>query len=371
MFNGNYIFFNSLIKMDINGQIHCKNNNDLFLKKFAGRIQKIGSGGIKDIISHNQFMINENVSNNGVPIVISDNSKNMYKRMMNQYNSMNFDSYKKYRNYRNRGDIDDFVSEVNNDNHQNINSVDTDIKSQNLQNNNENSFQNSYQNDYINNSTNNYTINNINNSQELIPNTHFPQNTIQNYSYNQDIDSSLESYNNIYTIENERSYQPYSLREYKKIMESFRKDKFGGLGANINSKDWKEREIKVKREKKFDNVTYKNFSQKMRGKIKRLASPKKVELQKIGEQIINSKRYKSFKYGKGLMLNKVRDKIIKEKKIKAEKEKLKKLEKERDLLLEQQQESIDKSNSNIYQNIIHEAPEDYENKLLELKSSLI
>ena len=111
---------------------------------------------------------------------------------------------------------------------------------------------------------------------------------------------------------------------------------------------------------------------KMQGKIKRLPSPQKIELQKIGERIMNSKRYKCFKYGKGVMLNKVRDKIIEEKRRKAEKERLKKLKKERNnLVLEQHQENIDKNENYIYQNIIHETPENYEYKLLKLKSSLI
>jgi hypothetical protein len=95
-----------------------------------------------------------------------------------------------------------------------------------------------------------------------------------------------------------------------------------------------------------------------------------MELIKIGKQIMNSKRYIAQKYGKGVKLNKVRDKKKKEviemnymNKIKGHEEYLKRREFER----KQKDEDI----INIYDNVVHDKKDNYKNKLLELKSSLI
>ena len=147
-------------------------------------------------------------------------------------------------------------------------------------------------------------------------------------------------------------------------MENYKKEKFGGLGINMNNA-WKKRQKLYNKVKNFENSVYKNFNKKINdNSYRRVESPEKSELIKINQQIINSKRFLAQKYGKGLMLNKVREKIKKEKE---EMNLFFRYKNQKEYMLKKNRKNI----INIYDNVINNNKKNYKLKLLELKSSLI
>ena len=117
--------------------------------------------------------------------------------------------------------------------------------------------------------------------------------------------------------------------------------------------------------KNFENSVYQNFNKKINdNSYRRIESPEKSELIKINQQIINSKRFLAQKYGKGLMLNKVREKIKKEKE---EMNLFFRYKNQKEYMLKKNRKNI----INIYDNVINNNKKNYKLKLLELKSSLI
>ena len=160
---------------------------------------------------------------------------------------------------------------------------------------------------------------------------------------------------------NERFYKPYSLKEYKSMMNNYKKDKFGGLGINMNN-DWTKRQKIYNKVKNFENSVYHNFNKRMNEyNIRKIESPQKSEFKRIKQQIMNSKRFIAQKYGKGLMLNKIREKKRKE-------------EEEFKIFLRYKNYKKNRNKKNIlngYDNVIDNKKENYQMKILQLKSSLI
>ena len=378
-------------------------NADSFLKRFEGRYERMGAGGIKDVSLKDNIITNFDFSDKNKkkkenPINERKKNQKMYSRMMNEYNLMTTEEYKRYGiskrnnnninlvdnnyngnnefqptdNYKMNKDIQNVINKYNNNikNSASNNNINFNNNLRNSSSNNNINFNNNLRNSSSNNNINfnyNKNYNNSNFVPSINQNNSYPPYELMDNDYNYDdyginnLPSSL--------IDNDRFYRPYSLKEYKEIMQKFKNDKFGGLGKNMN-KAWKEREKKFNKVKKFENSVVKNFNQKINNNYKRLESPQKMEMIKIGKQIMNSKRYAAQKYGKGVMLNKVRDQM---KKDKLELLKLEKMKKEEELLRKHEYERKQREEDimNIYDNIVHERNDDYINKLNQLKSSLI
>ena len=408
---------------------------DPFLKKFEGRYEKLGAGGIKkasfkesiegQLLFEKKKKVKQVREN---PITERKKNQKMFSIMMNHYNIALMEDYKripskKINNINNTNnlikdyqfkpsnnpnddsDIDDNDYNINNDNDYNINNYnnnnDMNIYNNNYNNNlninnninynnnirhspilknkknipNTNNIDNNYSNKNINNNYPNKNGNNL--SPKLNHNNSYPTYDSINSNYDSNNNNYI-NYNNDYEmkkpniIENERFYKPYSLKQYKNIMEDYKSDKFGGLGKNMD-KAWKEREKKINKVKKFENSVVKNFNKKIKDfNYKRVESPQKMQLMKIGEQIMNSKRYAAQKYGKRVKLNKVRDKI---KNDKLESYKMKKMKDQEKYLKSREFERRQKDEDmvNIYDNVIQQKKDNYNymEKLMQIKSSLI
>ena len=155
-------------------------------------------------------------------------------------------------------------------------------------------------------------------------------------------------------------YQPYSIKDYNKIMEDFKKNKFNGLGYNNKNKEYKNREIKLLKRNNYSNNIEKNqirIEQKIR-----LKSPKEIEKEKLEEKNLNSRRYKANQYGQKIVFN-VLNEINQRKRENYEK-----------MLLEKsKEEKIKKSNfyNKYYNKLIDNNKNEYMNNLSKLKESLI
>ena len=144
-------------------------------------------------------------------------------------------------------------------------------------------------------------------------------------------------------------------------MNNYKKDKFGGLGINMNN-DWIKRQKLYNKVKNFENSVFKNFNKRINEyNTRRIESPQKAELMRIKQNIFKSKRFMAQKYGKGVVLNKIREKKRKE-------------EDEYKFFLRYKEYMKYRNKKNIakvYDNVINNKKENYQIKLLQLKSSLI
>jgi hypothetical protein len=109
-------------------------------------------------------------------------------------------------------------------------------------------------------------------------------------------------------MDNERGYKPHSYKDFKKMMKDYKNNRFGGLGENKKTLDWYQKAKKYKMKKDYSNNVSKNKIG-IKNFINDSIHEAYVRLQKKN---MNSKRYKTIKYGKGVMLNKVRDVIRKQ-----------------------------------------------------------
>ena len=373
------------------------NSVDAFLKKFEGRYEKIGAGGIKEVsLKENvegQLLFKrekEKKDKEENPISMRKKNNKMFSKMMNQYNILTMGDYKNINSKSINNDIlkEDFhysaSNKYSNNNNYEINSNNYNINNYenntiNISNNNEDIYKINDSNILNNKKSihNNYNFNNysenkrINYSPKLNQNNSFPifESTNSNSNYNYRYNNYYEQNSN-QNLENERLYKPYSLKEYKNIMEDYKNNKFGGLGKNMNN-EWKKREKNLNKVKKFENSVIKNFNKKVHeANYKRVQSPQKMELMKIGQQIMNSKRFAAQKYGKKIILKKVREKNQKEKE---DINKNKKIEEQAKYLRHHQYERKQKDENliNIYDNVINEKKNNYMDKLFSLKASLI
>jgi len=322
---------------------------DPFLKKFEGRVEKIGEGGIFNcrlrsyVVADNKQYFKDNLINS------NKQQKSIISKMRNRYNSLTLDEYNKIPMINIKANK--YESEKN---------INENIKNENI------SEENKITIDSIN-DKNSYSKNNISNYENMKEkinfrnmkshNNSFPK-IFQRNSIINDINTNKSITKKI--TENERFYKPYSLKDYKNMMNDYKQEKFGGLGINMN-KEWKERQKMYNRVKLFENSVYHNLNKKIKeNSFRKIEEPQIAQMNKIRKQIMNSKRFLAQKYGKGVMLNKIREKKRKEK------EEINMILRYNDI----KNKNI-KNNKIVFNNVINIKKEDYNTKLLELKSSLI
>ena len=322
---------------------------DPFLKKFEGRVEKIGEGGIFNcrlrsyVVADNKQYFKDNLINS------NKQQKSIISKMRNRYNSLTLDEYNKIPMINIKANK--YESEKN---------INENLKNDNI------SEENRITIDSIN-DKNSYSKNNISNYENMKEkinfrnmkshNNSFPK-IFQRNSIINDINTNKSITKKI--TENERFYKPYSLKDYKNMMNDYKQEKFGGLGINMN-KEWKERQKMYNRVKLFENSVYHNLNKKIKeNSFRKIEEPQIAQMNKIRKQIMNSKRFLAQKYGKGVMLNK------KKKKKRKEKEEINMILRYNDI----KNKNI-KNNKIVFNNVINIKKEDYNTKLLELKSSLI
>ena len=322
---------------------------DPFLKKFEGRVEKIGEGGIFNcrlrsyVVADNKQYFKDNLINS------NKQQKSIISKMRNRYNSLTLDEYNKIPMINIKANK--YESEKN---------INENLKNDNI------SEENRITIDSIN-DKNSYSKNNISNYENMKEkinfrnmkshNNSFPK-IFQRNSIINDINTNKSITKKI--TENERFYKPYSLKDYKNMMNDYKQEKFGGLGINMN-KEWKERQKMYNRVKLFENSVYHNLNKKIKeNSFRKIEEPQIAQMNKIRKQIMNSKRFLTQKYGKGVMLNKIREKKRKEK------EEINMILRYNDI----KNKNI-KNNKIVFNNVINIKKEDYNTKLLELKSSLI
>ena len=322
---------------------------DPFLKKFEGRVEKIGEGGIFNcrlrsyVVADNKQYFKDNLINS------NKQQKSIISKMRNRYNSLTLDEYNKIPMINIKANK--YESEKN---------INENLKNDNI------SEENKITIDSIN-DKNSYSKNNISNYENMKEkinfrnmkshNNSFPK-IFQRNSIINDINTNKSITKKI--TENERFYKPYSLKDYKNMMNDYKQEKFGGLGINMN-KEWKERQKMYNRVKLFENSVYHNLNKKIKeNSFRKIEEPQIAQMNKIRKQIMNSKRFLAQKYGKGVMLNKIREKKRKEK------EEINMILRYNDI----KNKNI-KNNKIVFNNVINIKKEDYNAKLLELKSSLI
>jgi len=322
---------------------------DPFLKKFEGRVEKIGEGGIFNcrlrsyVVADNKQYFKDNLINS------NKQQKSIISKMRNRYNSLTLDEYNKIP-----------MINIKANKYESEKIINENLKNDNI------SEENRITIDSIN-DKNSYSKNNISNYENMKEkinfrnmkshNNSFPK-IFQRNSIINDINTNKSITKKI--TENERFYKPYSLKDYKNMMNDYKQEKFGGLGINMN-KEWKERQKMYNRVKLFENSVYHNLNKKIKeNSFRKIEEPQIAQMNKIRKQIMNSKRFLAQKYGKGVMLNKIREKKRKEK------EEINMILRYNDI----KNKNI-KNNKIVFNNVINIKKEDYNTKLLELKSSLI
>ena len=335
---------------------------DPFLKKFEDRCEKIGEGGIFNVpLKHsiisldNKKVIQENL------IDVNKKQKSIISRMRNQYNILTSEDYNKIPIF-NEKNKENENGTMNNNIKENNFLKKIKLTSNNINNNNNNLNSKSF---------NIMNKSEIENKLEKIilrkSNNTINKNIQKSKRYNSMFDSNnnkeKEEINKNMPL-NERFYKPYSLKDYKNMMNNYQKERFGGLGINMN-KDWIKRQKMYNKVKSFENNVFQNFNKKLSEfNIRRIENPQMVELKRIKQQILNSKRFMAQKYGKGVMLNKIREKKRKEEE---EFKYFLKYQNHKNIMNNRRKINI----INIYDNVINNKKENYKKKLLELKSSLI
>ena len=168
---------------------------------------------------------------------------------------------------------------------------------------------------------------------------------------NLSINNNYEEYNQ----ERERSYIPYSIEDYQRIMNNFQKNKFNGLGYDYNNKDWKNREEKLLKRNNYSNLIEKN-KLGINNKFK-LKNPKEMEREKLEEKNLNSIRFKTNQYG-NYITNKFLDEINRRRY-------------EEELMLKNKEKNKNSLYKKYYNKLINQNQNEYKNNLLKLKESLI
>lgn len=332
---------------------------DPFWQRFEDRCEKFGEGGIFNFRLKHCALKNDNKKNIEENLMDSNKKqKSILSKMKNQYNALTLEDYKK-------------IPMINLKKNSNENEKNNNIKEKILQNQNINLFDNINNNNFNeidnDNNKNNNILNKSENGNKLIRiklgkiNKIYHNSFPKNSRYFSIFNNKNKSFNQNRSLK-ERFYKPYSLKEYKSMMEKYKKDKFGGLGMNMN-KDWTERQKIYNKVKNFENSIAKNFNKRMKElSIRKKESPQKVESMRKKLQIMNSKRFMAQKYGKGVMLNKIREQKRKEI------EEFKYFLKYKDYSNNKHKKN---SINNYYDGTINNIKENYKMKLLELKSSLL
>ena len=333
---------------------------DPFLQKFEDRCEKIGEGGIFNVPL--KFGVIKDDHRRNVQDSLMDSNKrqmSIISRMRNQYNALTFDDYQKIptNSYNKKNEYEN--EKIDNE----LNEYPVLSQNRNIFNNINNNNKNHQSIKLMNKSDNvqrqeKLKLRGINkNNKNNNSNKSFPKNPRYNSIFNNDDSKPIKKNISL----NERFYKPYSLKDYRSIMDNYKKDKFGGLGINMNN-DWIKRQRLYNKVKNFENSVFKNFNKKINEfNIRKIESPQKAEMMRIKQQIVNSKRFMAQKYGKGIVLNKIREKRRKEE------EEYKFFLRYKDYMKNRSKKNIAK----VYDNVINNKKENYQEKLLQLKSSLI
>ena len=337
---------------------------DPFLQKFEDRCEKIGEGGIFNVPL--KFSVIKDDHRRNVQDSLMDSNKrqmSIISRMRNQYNALTFDDYQKIPT-NNNNDNNNKKNEYENEKIDNeLNEYPVLSQNRNIFNNINNNNKNHQSIKLMNKSDNGHRVEKLKlrginkNNKNNNSNKSFPKNPRYNSIFNNDDSKPIKKNISL----NERFYKPYSLKDYRSIMDNYKKDKFGGLGINMNN-DWIKRQRLYNKVKNFENSVFKNFNKKINEfNIRKIESPQKAEMMRIKQQIENSKRFMAQKYGKGIVLNKIREKRRKEE------EEYKFFLRYKDYMKNRSKKNIAK----VYDNVINNKKENYQEKLLQLKSSLI
>ena len=291
---------------------------DPFLKKFEGRVEKIGEGGIFNcrlrsyVVADNKQYFKDNLINS------NKQQKSIISKMRNRYNSLTLDEYNKIPMINIKANK--YESEKN---------INENLKNDNI------SEENKITIDSIN-DKNSYSKNNISNYENMKEKINF---------------RNMKSHNNSFPKIFQRNSIINDINTNKSITKKI---------INMN-KEWKERQKMYNRVKLFENSVYHNLNKKIKeNSFRKIEEPQIAQMNKIRKQIMNSKRFLAQKYGKGVMLNKIREKKRKEK------EEINMILRYNDI----KNKNI-KNNKIVFNNVINIKKEDYNTKLLELKSSLI
>ena len=158
----------------------------------------------------------------------------------------------------------------------------------------------------------------------------------------------------------DRSYIPYTYKEYIEIMNEYKNHRFGGLGANLGTREWAKQALKFKKMNEYGVNVVANYKGIKKYKTESPNEERKLNLEKYYKM---SKRYKTEKYGKGVMLNKLRRQKELEKQLK--------LQKEQEIQKSINETNNDKINEEDYQLLLSENRQKYIERLEKLKHSLI
>ena len=277
-----------------------------FLHKFRNRIETIDKTGVLGLMSHT-----------GIPI--NGTSSNYQNNKIYNPSYLNYDSNSNFQNGSYNNNINIYNSYLNNNNY-----LDNNLYNSNISNNNNNQTIDSY-NMYLSNNNNKNSNNFFKNkgyflmdyipsSQKLLKNNpmipEIKKSSLPNKKQNNFLSKSVNlniskkfSINSDFQNENnenenivDHGYTPYSLKDYQNLPKVETLER--GLGPNIGSKDWKEREIKRNRMSNYGNNIMKNET----GLIYKVyASPEQMEKRKKDLIKLNSKWRRSNTYGKNLL----------------------------------------------------------------------
>ena len=327
------LYFNNIndnIIKNIQNEEEYKANLN-FLDRFKGRIEKIDRNGIKDLMKRTGEPINDELQ----PL----NSLNQYNDNINS----NYNNYRNnFNNYSRNNNSKIILPKLQSFSEYNIKSP---IHKSNI----------------------------MNKNREKPLNTlmYFPKVNTVDYIYARPnvikvgVSKKKKKKKKNMSIEEDDSienvgFKPYSIRDYKKIMDDFKKNKFNGLGYNNKNNEYKNREIKLLKRNNYSNNIEKNklgINNKFR-----LKSPKEMEKEQLEENNLNSIRFKTNQYGQRIAFN-VLNEINQRKRENYEK-----------MLLEKSNEGkIKKSHfyNKYYNKLIDNDKNEYMNNLSKLKESLI
>lgn len=107
-----------------------------------------------------------------------------------------------------------------------------------------------------------------------------------------------------HNIYQDRSYVPHTYKEYTQQMNEYKSIKFGGVGDNMGTPDWSRRFMKFQKMNLYGTKIIADHLRKINHNRKNPQEEREIELKKQYEE---STRFKIHKYGKGVMLNKVRE----------------------------------------------------------------
>lgn len=158
----------------------------------------------------------------------------------------------------------------------------------------------------------------------------------------------------------DRSYIPYTYKDYIEIMNEYKNHRFGGLGANLGTREWAKQALKFKKMNEYGVHVVANFKGIKKYKTESPNEERKLNLEKYYKM---SKRYKTEKYGKGVMLNKLRRQ--------KELEKQQKLQKEQEIQNSISETNNDKRKEEDYELLLSENRQKYIERLEILKQSLL